>query len=327
MTALERVSSLQLAPDAWTLAQRIAQTDFVPPPLRGKPEAVLACILTGHEAGLSPMQSLAKINIIEGRPAMSAELMRALVLSAGHRLHYDTATNTKCVAVGERHDNPTQATRVEWTLDDAKRAGLEQRPNWRKYPKAMLIARATAELCRMIFPDVLAGISYTVEELTDGELVDLDRPDYVDTTPAPTKRRARKAITQHTTPPPEPEPATRGDIPDLPEPAPPIDTTSHPANVTRLTPPVHDPQEPWAGDNTPDPEPQRRLNAIQWIAIRLDELAPPTDTSKAARQQRLEAVSRMVGRPITTQNQLTPTEIREIRQRLEHGENPYANRN
>ena len=48
--------------------------DFVPPALRGKFEAVLACILAGHEAGVSPMQALSKIHIIEGRPAMAAEL-------------------------------------------------------------------------------------------------------------------------------------------------------------------------------------------------------------------------------------------------------------
>ena len=43
-------SSLDLAPQAWKLAEKIAATDFVPPALRGKPEAVHACILAGHEA-------------------------------------------------------------------------------------------------------------------------------------------------------------------------------------------------------------------------------------------------------------------------------------
>ena len=64
-------SSIELAGTAWPIAQQIARTEFVPAALRGKPEAVLACIMTGHELGIGAMQSLAKIHVIEGRPAKS----------------------------------------------------------------------------------------------------------------------------------------------------------------------------------------------------------------------------------------------------------------
>ena len=159
-------SSLDLAPQAWGLAERIAQTDFVPPALRGKPEAVLACILAGHEAGVSPMQALAKIHVIEGRPAMSAELMRAIVLRAGHEIWLEESSSTKAVACGKRAGR-IRTSRVEWTMDDAKRAQLDQRQNWRKFPRAMLAARATAELCRSLFPDVLADRYATDPERAD----------------------------------------------------------------------------------------------------------------------------------------------------------------
>lgn len=220
-------SSIELAPSAWKLAEKIASTDFVPPALRGKPEAVLACILAGHEAGISPMQALSKIHIIEGRPAMASELMRALVLQHGHELDYEEVSTTKVVAAGRRRGSE-RWTKVTWTMDDAKRGGLDQKQNWRKWPRAMLIARATAELCRLVFPDVLAGISYTVEELSDGgalgdELVDFGpaeiAPPATAAAPARATAKADRAITK-AAPKDDPEPkppATRGELPDLPD--------------------------------------------------------------------------------------------------------------
>lgn len=222
-----KANTLELAPKAWHLAQRIARTDFVPGALRGKPEAVLACILAGNEVGVSPMQSLSKIHVIDGRPAMAAELMRAIVLREGHELWIEEQTSTTCTVVGQRKDSDRE-TRVTWTLDDAQRAGLKGRKNWQNYPAAMLLARATAGLCRAIFPDVLAGISYTVEELEDGDV--LDFPDAIDEPPPkrdedeppadPTKAKASRDATRGADTPektePDPEPKAEREEPPLP---------------------------------------------------------------------------------------------------------------
>jgi hypothetical protein len=89
--------------------------------------------------------------------------MRALVARAGHRLDVKLASNDKVVLWGKRADNDSEAT-VEWSMKDAQQAGLAGRGAWKTYPRAMLLARATSELCRMIFADVVAGLSYTPEE-------------------------------------------------------------------------------------------------------------------------------------------------------------------
>lgn len=149
------------------LAERIYRTEFVSSALRGRPEAVVACILAGHEVGIGPLQALSKIYVVDGKPTMSAELMRALVLRAGHDLWIDENTNTRVTVAGRRAGREF-TSKVTWTTDDAKRAGLLNKQNWQKYPRAMLLARATSELCRLMFADVLGGISYSVEELEDG---------------------------------------------------------------------------------------------------------------------------------------------------------------
>jgi len=156
----------------WKVSQRVTNTPFVPSALRGKPESVLACILYGAELGLGPMQSLNSIHVIEGRTAMSPELMRAMVARHGHRIDVLKNDNDVCEMKGTRNDTGSTAT-VKWTMEDAKLAGLAGKNNWRTYPRAMLMARCTSELCRILFPDVIAGLSYTPEEIVSIEGVDL----------------------------------------------------------------------------------------------------------------------------------------------------------
>lgn len=157
--------ALLLGP-AEKLANIIAPTEFAPKGMRNKPESIAACILTGLELGLGPMTSLSHINVIEGKPDTDAELMRALILKAGHELWVEESTNTKVTLCGIRRGS-SRTGKVTWTMDDAKRAGLDTKDNWRHYPRAMLLARATAELSRAMFADVIAGLSMSSEEAAD----------------------------------------------------------------------------------------------------------------------------------------------------------------
>lgn len=155
-----------MLPAVADLAQRIANTELVPAALRGKPAAVAAAVLAGREMHIGPMASLMHVHVVDGRPALSAEMSRALVQAAGHRIHFAEMTTTRCVVQGRRRGEE-DVTTVTWTMDDARRAGLEGRTNWRRYPRRMLAARATGELCRLLFADCLAGMPYVVEEVED----------------------------------------------------------------------------------------------------------------------------------------------------------------
>lgn len=158
---------VDLVAPAAQLAAQIANTDFVPAEMRNKPAAVTACILYGAEIGIGPMQSLAKVDIVKGRPAPRAELARALALAAGHEVRVEESTNTKVTVAGRRSGSDFWQ-RVTWTMDDVKKAGIVNQA-YSKYPRQMLLARASAELVRAMCPDVLGGIGQFAEELDGGE--------------------------------------------------------------------------------------------------------------------------------------------------------------
>lgn len=157
-------SWVPMLPAVGDLAAKIAGTSFVPKGLRGKPAEIAACILTGRELGIGPMESLAKIDIIEGTPAINAELMRSLVLKAGHQMRFTSLTDTKVTVEGCRAGSEDWTT-LTWTTADAQRAGLTGKSNWTKHPRQMLEARATAELCRLLFADALGGVSLLADEV------------------------------------------------------------------------------------------------------------------------------------------------------------------
>lgn len=153
-----------------TLAQALAGTEFVPKALRNKPEAVTAAILFGRELAMPPLQSLAQVHMVEGKATLSAEHMRAMVFAAGHEITYPVLKGTQVIARGRRRyadGTWSSPTEVEWNWAMAEYAGLSRKDNWRKYPRAMLEARATGELCRLVFPDVTHGM-LTSEEVEDG---------------------------------------------------------------------------------------------------------------------------------------------------------------
>lgn len=192
MTSIEPWKDTLGAPDvireAWTLAAKIAGTDFVPAAFRNKPEATMAALLTGRELGLGPMTALQRIHVIEGKPALDAQGQRALVLAAGHELWIEESTPQRCTVAGKRAGSSNVQT-ITWTFKEAEQAGLTGKQNWKRYPRQMLQARATAEVCRLIGADALGGLAYAAEELED------------DTRAAPT-RQPKQAST-------DAEPSTR----------------------------------------------------------------------------------------------------------------------
>jgi hypothetical protein len=167
-----------LAPGEWQAlresAKAVVQSGFLPKAIN-TPEKAITLMLAGRELGLGPMQAIRSLHIIDGKPVMSADLMAGLVHRKlpGALLRVSETTNTRCTVEAGRPGQ--EATRITFSLDDAKAAGLLGKDNWRKYPRAMLRARCLAEAVRAVFPDVLLGV-YDPDELgavtsPEGEIV------------------------------------------------------------------------------------------------------------------------------------------------------------
>ena len=163
--------ALRTMDDAMAFATLVASSDFAPKDFKGKPESCLLAIQHGSEVGLSPMQSLQSIAVINGRPTIWGDAALALVQSSPvceYVVEHLEGEGDSLTAVCEakRRGYP-QTTVVRFSMADAKRAGLAGKGGpWTQYPARMLQLRARGFALRNAFADALRGL-ITTEEAQD----------------------------------------------------------------------------------------------------------------------------------------------------------------
>lgn len=181
MTDMIKFEDMLPQQSGWELmkqqANELIKSGFLPTTIK-TPEQACAVMLKGRELGIPPMLALSHINIIGGKPAMSAELMLSMILK-NHpktKISYPTRSSERCEIKVTRDGNEPSV--FIFTIEDAKKAGLMANPSWTKFPRAMLHARCVSEMARALFPDALSGVSYCPEELganvnEQGEIIDV----------------------------------------------------------------------------------------------------------------------------------------------------------
>jgi hypothetical protein len=149
------------------IAQMAIKSGLLPSAIR-TPEAAMIIALKGFELGLPPMVAFSHINVIQGKPAMSAEIMLASIYKAHPKatIIIEERSETKCILKAARPGVDKLAT-FEWNLDRARKMELLNKDNWKKQPGTMMFWRCITEMKRAIFPEVLMGIDYTADELED----------------------------------------------------------------------------------------------------------------------------------------------------------------
>lgn len=163
--------ALQTFDDAFRFAKMVAASEFAPKDFKGKPESCLLAIQHGSEVGLSPMQSLQSIAVINGRPTIWGDAALALVQSSPVCEYVREYTegegdNLTAVCEAKRRGYPAP-TVVRFSVADAKKAGLWGKSGpWQSYGSRMLSLRARGFALRNAFADALRGL-ITAEEAQD----------------------------------------------------------------------------------------------------------------------------------------------------------------
>ena len=160
------------SPEAMNLlvlfSQQMVGTPFVPKALSNGPNPagnILAVILTGREEGFSPMEALRSYWVSpDGRLAKYANALMAKMRRAGFKFPVQSFSDTKAILKGVRPDGEEYES--QFTIEEAKRAGLTGKDIWQKYPQRMLKARVIGDVYNFLAAD-LGGPAYTAEEIQD----------------------------------------------------------------------------------------------------------------------------------------------------------------
>lgn len=115
------------------------------------------------------MASLRAFHVIDGKPTLAADTIRAIVIRSGAAEYFRCTerTATQATFVTKRRGEPEMS--LTFTIAEAKTAwpkGESEwgKSGWGKNPADMLVARAGAKLARLVYPDVVHGV-YAKEEM------------------------------------------------------------------------------------------------------------------------------------------------------------------
>ena len=288
------------------IARALAPTPFVPDQLRryvnpdappakreldmeGTVATVSAVLLAGQELEFGPMASLRAITIIRGSVALYAIACRAILQRHGHDIIIKESTDNRAIVDARRAGTDTWQ-RSTWDLDRARLMGLypgKPDSNWRRQPKSMLVARATAEASRWVASDAMLGLPVIAEEVEDADTELLALPpgtgDENGQDPEPRQATARRKRRGPASSPPAlaPEP-----------PAPPPRPTDHPR-----------PDEPGISP----PQRSRLYAGLRDIGV----------GARENREEALALLAAWIGRPVESTNDLTQAEAGTVLDRLQ----------
>jgi len=154
------------------------EQDIVPKGCLNNPVKISCIIKAGYELGVSPLTALRCISIVCGKVFFGYDLRLGLIRKSGCKIRWKESTNEKAVIELWYEKDKSDLSPFEYTIEDAKLAGLANKPEWKKQPKVMLRARVLSAAARA-FVGELAG-SYDLcemDEIKQGRVIDVEVSD------------------------------------------------------------------------------------------------------------------------------------------------------
>jgi len=132
------------------------------PDLKSEAQAIVK-IQAGKELGIEPFASIQGVNIVLGKPVMSANLQAGLIKKSG-KYNYKMIEHNEQVCKLEFYEKWGDTWQVlgssEFTIKEAQQAGLAHKDNWKKHAKNMLFARAMSNGAKWYCADVFITGTY-----------------------------------------------------------------------------------------------------------------------------------------------------------------------
>lgn len=141
---------------------------ILPRAYQGNMGNALIAINLGASMGLAPAESLYRIDVIQGVPTASAELVASNVRKAGHKLRVRVDDQSQSVTAEIiRADDPEYVYSVTRDMQWAQKMGLASKDNYKKQPMTMLQWRAITAVARLAASEALYGVGYTADEIQE----------------------------------------------------------------------------------------------------------------------------------------------------------------
>lgn len=119
-----------------------------------------AVLLAGDEMGFAPMVAARSFCFVKNKLQLNADAQVAVVVRHADictyfRLVESTTTRAVYTTLRAGHPEPVM---LEYTIEQARTAGLANGGTWKAHPASMLRARCSGALAKAVYPDLVAGL-------------------------------------------------------------------------------------------------------------------------------------------------------------------------
>lgn len=151
-----------------SLAEKLKDSKALPSTITNGAQLMMV-MMAGYEAGMTPIESINSYYIINGKITIWGRAVLSQAKRAGIKVKW--LESTEKVATVMLTDTSGETHTETYTIEDATKALLLSKDNWKKYPKDMLRWKVLGRGVNFFCPEVI-GRHYIKEDIEDGEFAE-----------------------------------------------------------------------------------------------------------------------------------------------------------